>query len=294
MQDENNTRETVAGKKYNDSLEEWLNQHLGKIPNLETLLHNFKDARNGQRRNPGHIFHAELVREFYENDNTLKVTAVECKNIEPNTDVDIKLNDDIYIQVWLGKKPAEYTLERNLTQGTNKSVNWDESERPVLKKLKQLPSNTGKCFVLNGVTGISGIISPTIHELCSERKCVMEISSNGHHINVYGKSNFRYSYEARQIAKVLKRPVKFFLGDWDNMQANGRDPIGESAYGINVLQQKYESLWHMSKDELLHYIKRNLKYLDHNKLVNQTLFYIRHKVYWDMLSRDIASQKNNS
>ena len=270
MQGQTNTQETVDEKKLNDSLENWMSQHLDKIQNLETLLHNFKEAKDGLRRKPGNAFHVYLVKKFYEGGGKLKVIAVECKDIEPDTDVDIRLDDDIYIQVWHGKKPVEYPLEQNLIHGISEPMHLDPCEqlKPVLKKLKQLPSNTGKGFVLNYVPGIGGIVSPTMHDLCSERKCVMEISSNRRHINVYGKPNFKYRDEACQIGRALNRPLKFFLGDWDEMQAQGRDPIGESAYGIDMFQPLFRNLYYTSKDKLLHYVKQDLKCPHYDRLVN--------------------------
>ena len=296
MQGQTNTKETADEKKFNDSLEDWMTQHLDKIQNLETLLCNFKKANDGLRRKPGNVFHAYLVKKFYEDGGNLKVISVECKDIEPHTDVDIRLDDDIYIQVWHGKKPAEYTLEQNLIHGINEPMHLDPHEqlKPVLKKLKQLPSNTGKGFVLNFVPGISGIVSPTMYNLCSERKCVMEISLNRHHINVYGKPDFKYRDETCQIGRALDRPLKFFLGDWDEMQAQGRDPIGESAYGINMLQPLFRKLYYMSKDDLLHYAKQDLKYPHYDKLVNLSRNCVFLRILGELILRDRDCQADKS
>ena len=265
-----NTPETADEENLNNSLESWMDRHLGKIQNLETLLRKFKNERDGLRRKPGHALHALLVKAFYEDGGQLKIAAVECSDIEPDTDVDIRLDGDIYIQVWHGKKPAEYTLEQNLIHGVSEPMplDWCEELKPVLKKLRQLPPNTGKGFVLNYVPGIGGLVSPALHGLCSERKCVMEISQSRPHINVYGTSNFKYRDEACQIARVLGRPLKFFLGDWNEMQAQGRDPISESTYGISVLQSPYRELHVMNKDGLLNYAEQELKDPHYGDLVN--------------------------
>ena len=289
-----NTPETADEKKFNDSLENWMTQHLGKIQHLEILLRNFKGAKDSLRRKPGHVLHACLVKKFYESGGNLKVIAVECKCIEPDTDVDIRLGDDIYIQVWHGKKPAEYTLEQNLNYGISGPMHVDPCEqlKPVLKKLNQLPSNTGKGFVLNFAPGISGIVSPSLHDLCSERKCVMEMSPGRHHINVYGKSNFKYCDEARQIGRVLNRPLKFFLGDLNEMRAQGRDPIGESAYGINVFQPQFRNFYYMSKDELLHYAQHDLKCPHYDKLVDLSRRDIHFHVWCELMSIDSDCQED--
>ena len=263
------TEETTAERDFNNALEHWMGQHLDHIRNLKILLHKFRCVRDGRRRKDGNMFHADLVRMFYERGGSLKVVAVECNDIEPDTDVDIRLEGDIYIQVWRGKMPLDHSLGGILCENRPLTdMNWCEELKPVLKKLRQLPSKTGMGFVLNLVSGINGLEPPLLHELCSERKCVMRIYENKPHINVYGTSDFKYCDEACQIAQALKRPLRFFLGDWNAMQAQGRDPIGESAYGGNISQLLCRKLYAMDKDNLLDYARCNLKYLHYGDLAN--------------------------
>ena len=59
-----NTPETADEENLNNSLESWMDRHLGKIQNLETLLRKFKNERDGLRRKPGHALHALLVKAF--------------------------------------------------------------------------------------------------------------------------------------------------------------------------------------------------------------------------------------
>ena len=263
------TEETVDERNYNDALESWMGQHLDRIQNLQELLHKFRCSRHGRRRKDGNVFHAKLVRLFYELGGSMKVVAVECKGIEPGTDVDIRLEGDIFIQAWNGKMPLDHELPNILLgNSTLIDIDWCEELKPVLKKLRQLPSKTGKGFVLNRVPDIHGFKPSRLHELCSERKCVMMISGDKPHIDVYGTSDFRYRDEACQIARVLGWPLKFFLGDWNEMQAQGRDPIGESAYGFNVFQSPYRELYGMGKEGLLNYAKQELKVLRCDELSN--------------------------
>ena len=255
-------------ERLGDLLVNWMEQRRSDIPNLVSLLDKFRKAKDGSRYKAGHIFHAYLVKKFYENDGDLKITGVECNDIEPKTDVDIRLNDDIYIQAWHGRMPVAASIGEYLAQKIDDPppLNWCEELRPVQKKLSQLPSKTGKGFVLNFVPGDISIPSPLLHDLCSERKCVMQISSNMHHIIVYGKSCFRYRAEACLIARALGRPAKFLLGDWKEIQSQGHDLLSEASYGTNIWL--YKDLFHMDKDELLEYAMKNLKRECYDKLVN--------------------------
>ena len=287
-----NTTETVEEKNFRDSLDAWMSLHLNDIQNLKALLNKFRSARDGNRRKDGNVLHAYLVKKFYEHGGAPKVVAVECNDIEPDTDVDIRLDGDIYIQVWYGKMPAEDTLEDNLMRGVSgpMPLDWCEELKPVLKKLKQLPSKTGKGFVVNVVPGIGGFVSPGLHDLCSERKCVMEINPNRLHINVYGKSCFGYRDEACQIARMLGKPLKFILGDWNEMQAQGRNLLGEAAYGFNVFESPYRELFHMDKDGLLNYAEQELKDPHHDDLVNLHRDYLLAHVLQELMFRDSGCQ----
>ena len=234
-------------KKRNDELERWMDMHLDRIRNLRVLLHKFRCARDGRRRKAGNVFHAWLVRQFYEQSGPLKVVAVECKNsIEPDTDVDIVLSGDVYVQAWHGKMPMGYTVDEHLRSGdrTPLDMDWCEELKPAQKKLMQLPSNTGKGFVINFTPGMPTPHSPLLHQLCSERKCVMAMTSfnDKPHIIVTGTPDFKYRDEACQIARVLGRPVRFILGDWDILRKQGRDPMSEAAYGHDARQPPYFDL----------------------------------------------------
>ena len=52
-----------------------MGQHLDRIQNLQELLHKFRCARNGRRRKDGNVFHAKLVRLFYELGGPMKGIA---------------------------------------------------------------------------------------------------------------------------------------------------------------------------------------------------------------------------
>ena len=291
-QRQTNTVETVAEKNFNDSLENWMKQHLSHIQNLKALLIKFMSDKYCHRRKPGNAFHAYLVKKFYEDSGPLKVVAVECNDIEPNTDVDIRLDGNICLQAWHGKTPLEYTLEENLVHGANEPtyLDWCEELKPVLKKLKQLPSNTGKGFVLNYAPGISGLVSPALHDLCSERKCVMEISLSNLHISIYGTVDFRYRNEACQIARVLGRPPVFLLGDWNEIQAQGRDPMAEATYGFDPSKLPYRDLLGMDKNGLLDYVKLELKDPQYNDLVNLHRDSLLEYVLRELIFRDSCYQ----
>ena len=287
-----NTAETADEKDMGDSLEDWMERHLGDIQNLEKLLNKFRSAKDENRRKSGHIFHAWLVKKFYEHDSAPKVVAVECSDIEPDTDVDIRLDGDIYIQAWYGKTPLEYTIEGRLTRRTDDPtpLDWCEELKPVLNKLKQLPSKTGKGFVINCVPGISGLVSPVLHNLCSERKCVMVINPERSHINVYGKTCFAYRDKARQIARVLGLPPKFIMGDWNETQSQGR-MLEEAHYSVGLPWSLYGEMLHMDKEELLNYAKK-LKYPRYEELVNLPLNLLQFRVMQEQRLQDICRQDN--
>ena len=253
-------------RRFNDELEWWLNTHLDRIRNLRLLLHKFRCARDGHRRKDGNVFHASLVRLFYEYGGPLKVVAVECENtIESDTDVDIVLSGDIYIQAWRGKMPLGHTIDwqRRSGDSTPLDMDWCEELKPIEKKLQRLPS-TGKCFVINCVPGTVAPPPSPLHHLCDERKCVMTMMAfeETPHIIVTGTSDFKYRDEACQIAKVLERPVRFVLGDWDELREQGHNPMLESAYGCDTYRSPYADLIRMrhSKQDLLSYAKNTLKH----------------------------------
>lgn len=255
--------ESDSEKEFNDELDRWMDAHQDRIRNLRILLDKFRCARDGGRRKVGNTFHVWLVRQFYEQGGPLKVVAVECKDIEPNTDVDIVLSGDVYVQVWHGKMPLGYTIDEHLRSGKNTplDMDWCEELKPVQKKLRQLPSNTGKGFVINFVPGGPAPPSPPLHHLCTERKCVMSMIAfqDKPHIIVTGASDFKYRDEVCQIAQVLARPVRFILGDWDELRRQGHDPMLEAVYGFDPHHPKYHDTFHMSKQELLDYAKHVLK-----------------------------------
>lgn len=268
------------------SLEKWMTDHLDHVKNMHKLLHKFRYARDDNKLKAGNVFHADLVRSFYEDrgpHHPLKVIAVECKDtIEPKTDVDIVLSGDIYLQVWHGKMPLGHTLDNRFWSNDNTQlyIDWCEELKPVKHKLEQLPSNTGKGFVLNFTPGLPPPLPAPLYSLCSERKCVMTMTyyNDKPHIIVFGTSDFKYRDEACRIARVLKRPLKFILGDWDELRKQGRNPMNEAAYGSNVshdfvrLRNNKEELLKFAKTEIKHPYYDNLVALD-----SDTLF-------WDLLS----------
>lgn len=251
-------------KEINDELDRWMDAHQDRIRNLHVLLDKFRRARDGGRRKAGNTFHAWLVRKFYEQDGPLKVVAVECKDIEPNTDVDIVLSGDVYVQVWHGKMPLGYTIDEHLWLGSNAplDMNWCEELKPVKKKLRQLPSNTGKGFVINFAPGMPGPLPSKLHQLCSERQCMIIIGDDKLHAVGIGTLDFKHRKEACMIARALERPLKLILGDWNELIRQGRDIISEASYGHNPLKPQYIDLHRMrdSKQDLLNYAKDTLNH----------------------------------
>lgn len=233
-------------RKSNDELERWVDSHLDRIQNLRTFLHKFRCSRDGRRRKVGNVFHAWLVRQFYERGGSLRVVAVERNDVEPNTDVDIMLSDDVYVQVWHGKVPVGYAMDQQMWSGdsTPLDMDWREELKPLHKKLRQLPSNTGKGFVINFAPGMPPPPYSMLYQLCNERKCVMEMTevNTRPHIVVYGTSDFKYRDVACQIARALGRPVRFVLGDWDELRKQGRHPMSEAAYGHDASRPPYLDL----------------------------------------------------
>lgn len=262
--------ETAYETAHNDELEQWMSQHITHIQNLKTLLNKFRGARDGQRRKIGHVFHAELVRCFYEQDSSPKVISVERNDIERcTTDVDIELEGNIFIQAWRGAMPFDYDLGNILSKRRDRfDINWCEELEPVLKKLQQLPSKIGKGFVINYAPNTNGLEPSPLYKFCTENKCVMMMRQDRPHIIVYGSSDFKYKDEACQIARTLGRPLRFLLGDWKKLQDQGRDPIAESAYGIDMSKPLYNKLCNMNKDDLLKYATQHLKVPHYENLID--------------------------
>lgn len=262
--------ESDSEKRLNDELDRWMDAHQGRIRNLRVLLDKFRRARDGGRRKAGNTFHAWLVRQFYEQGGPMKVVAVECKDIEPNTDVDIVLSDDVYAQVWHGKMPLGYTIDEHLWSGKNEplDMDWCEELKPVEKKLRQLPSNTGKGFVINFAPGGPVPLHSTLHLLCSEGQCVMMMGADKPHVVGIGASDFKHRNEACLIARALGRSLKLILGDWDKLRKQGRDPVSEEAYGHDPHKPPYIDLLRMrdSKQDLLNYAKGTLNHPSYDDL----------------------------
>lgn len=263
--------ESADEKRFNDELDRWMDAHQGRIRNLHVLLGKFRHARDGGRRKTGNAFHAWLVRQFYEQGGPLKVVAVECKNtIEPNTDVDIVLSGDVYVQVWHGKMPLGYTIDEQLWSGKNTplDMDWCEELKPVEKKIRQLPVNTGKGFVINFAPGGPVPLHSILHQLCSERQCVMMMGADKPHIVGIGASDFKHHNEACLIARALERSLKLILGDWDELRKQGRDPVSEEAYGHDPHKSPYIDLIRMrdSKQDLLNYAKDTLNHPSYDDL----------------------------
>lgn len=260
--------ESDGEREFNDGLESWMSRHIDHVQNLQILLDKFRRAKDGHRRKRGNAFHAWLVKRFYEHGGPLKVVAVECKDtVEPNTDIDIMLSDNVYVQAWYGKAPLGYAVDEQLRSGdsTPLDLDWCEELKPIQKKLRQLPSNTGKCFVINYTPGDS-IPAPPLHHLCSERKCVTTMNDRSKRVTVIGTSDFKYRKEACRIANALGYRLKFILGDWDELGRQGRDPMQEEAYGHDVLKPPYTDLRRMDQKEMLDYAKHALKHPQYDDL----------------------------
>ena len=266
-----NAAESDSEREYNDELERWMEQHLDDIENLHVLLQQFKCSTDDGRRKIGHITHASLVRRFYEYGGPLTVVGVEYDNIEPKTDVDIRLSDDIYVQVWHGKMPIGHTLDKRARSDdqTPLQLDWSKEHVWVEKKLRQLPSRTGKGFLLNVQPGLN-FPSPLLYRFCSPRKCVMTLSRETLHAILYGTADFMYVDEACKIAHALERPLRCILGDWTELSKRGRDPPREATYGFSSSDPTYDDLFRLryNRAELLSYAVDELEYPRCDELEN--------------------------
>lgn len=261
--------ESDSEREYVDELERWMEQHLDDVENLHVLLHQLRHSKDGNRRKAGNVYHASLVKRFYERGGPLKVVGVECSDIEPNTDVDIRLSGETYIQVWHGKTPMGYTMDKRVSRGdgTPIPIDWDKELKLIEKKLLQLPSHTGKGFVLNIQPGLS---SPpqSLHNLCSPNKCVMILQEETLYITLHGTADFMYLDEACKIARALGRPMRHILGDWNELSKHGRDPFTEASCGLNPSNPAFDEVYKIrnNRTKLLNYARDELKYEHWNKL----------------------------
>ena len=222
-----------------DLLRCWLKEHMG-IKNMGTFLQKFDSEKEGERRQDGNVWHAELIRLFCEN-GTFVVAGVECKiESRENIDIDIKLIDrdnpgeEVNIQAWYGMSETGHKIRRLLHTGTVPDLsgfNWD-SEHEVLKdKIDQLPE-LGQNFVIHGAPSMS-LAHVASHDLLTEHVCVLQVYDT--HVNVYYRSSFKYKTTARKIANMLRPQMVILEDGWAN-EPGGISSLSAATYGFDPLE----------------------------------------------------------
>lgn len=210
--------ESEEEKVRRDLLRDWLKKHMN-IKNMQVFLNKFDSEKDGQRRQDGNVWHAELVKLLYE-DDTFTVDEVECKKVEDGEtiDVDIKLTDKgnpderVNIQAWDGMSRTGHGIRRMLRTGIAPDLsrfNWPDEYKDLRHKIDQLPK-LGQNFVIQKTSNMS-LAHVASHDLLTDSVCVLQVRDT--HIDVYCLSSFRYKETARKIAKMLGREPKFFEDD---------------------------------------------------------------------------------
>lgn len=206
--------ESCEERLHRDSLEQWLDD--SNIDGAGVLLGKLRASRDGPRRKDGDVFHAELVKLFHTDpDHIFKVAAIELSVEGSNSLIDIKLDDDIYIESWYGKTPYAHSVDENLLGQTNglEKLDWCIESKKIKDKMAQLPNEGAKCFLLEYNPGVALFVPYMyIRDALTTHKCYMVIY--GDHINMYGNKNFEHKKEAHKIAKVLRlKPVPVWGND---------------------------------------------------------------------------------
>ena len=253
--------ESDLAMEYNDGLERWMERRLGDIDDLYVLPQQFKYSKDDGRRKIGRITHASPVRGFYEYGGPLTVVGVKYDNIGPKTDAYIILRGYTYLQVWRGSMPAGRALDRRARSDDRAPPRLDRRKEHarVEKRLRRLPSRTGKGFLLRVRPGLD-FPSPLIRRLCSPRKCIMAISRETSHTILYGTADFMRVSEACKIARALERPLRRILGGWAELSKRGKDPRGEATYGSSSSDPTYDDLFRFcyNRMDLLYYAADDL------------------------------------
>lgn len=233
--------ESEEEKVHRDSLRDWLEKHMDIKNMRQVFLNKFDSEKDGQRRQDGNIWHAELIKLLYE-DDTFTVDEVECKKVEDEKtiDVDIKLTDKdnpderVNIQAWDGMSGTGHGIRRMLRTGIAPDLSrfaWPDEHKVLRCKINQLPK-LGQNFVIQKTSNMS-LIHVASHDLLTDNVCVLQVRDT--HINVYCLLSFKYKETARKIAKVLGREPKFFEDDW----ASGSDGMSKmltASYGLDPLE----------------------------------------------------------
>ncbi len=210
--------ETPDEKAYRDKLREWLDAHRN-IPCMKKLIENFDDVTDGQRRHDGHVWHAELVRLFYE-DGAFTVEAAESDKVDERyIAIDIKLldkdnpDDIINIQAWHGMTGMGHRIRYLFDTGVNRrpyNFDWEIENKKPKKKIDKLPKQ-GQNFLIQKADQ-TALKYLTSDELLPDHVCILQVYDCGTH--VYYKPSFKYKETAERLAKILGKPYKIMEGDW--------------------------------------------------------------------------------
>lgn len=232
--------ESEKEKVDRDSLRDWLEKHMD-IKNMQVFLNKFDNEKDGQRRQDGNVWHAELVKLLYE-DDAFTVDEVECKKVEDGKtiDVDIKLTDKdnpderVNIQAWDGMSRTGHGNRRMLRTGVAPDLSrfdWPDEHKDLRHKIDQLPK-LGQNFVIQKTSSMS-LAHVASHDLLTDSACVLQVRDT--HINVYCLSSFKYKGTARKMAKMLRREPKFFEDDWAS-EPDGMSKMSTASYGLDPLE----------------------------------------------------------
>ena len=231
--------ESVEEKDYRDRLRLWLTEHMS-IKNMQMFLKKFDSEKDGERRQDGNVWHAELIKLFYD-DGTFGVAEVECKKTnEENIDIDIRLIDkdnpceDVNIQAWYGMSRTGHKIRHMLHTGIAPDLdgfNWDNEHKALKHKINQLPK-IGQNFVIHKSPSMA-LTHIKSHDLLTDYVCVLQVYDT--HINCYCCSSFKYKATAQKIAKVLRLKLVPLEGDWPS-KPDGMSNLAVATYGFDPLE----------------------------------------------------------
>ena len=224
-----------------NQLLKWLKQHDYNhrkdnnlcVPGIGKLIKNIETAKSDVE---GHLFHACLLRCFYE---TGEFDIQVEKHMRPKDNpVDLVLyrktdaeTDMLLIEAWYGKS----SFARDMVKLSGKksgaiATRWDEDARTIAHKLSQLPP--GKGFVVNYATGTEELGTLPIPPVCPDDKCVVTLRRD-RQAYIYGSSNFQYLDDACYICKILGWNPNNMLGMTDStakMYAKDTVQVGDAAH----------------------------------------------------------------
>ena len=187
---------------------QYFQKYINNIPNIDRLINNLTT-------NPslGHLVHAECVKRFSES-NIFKITDIEVKDLNSQTDVDIELDGSINIQVWHG---ASYSTHRIIEGGASGGVKSDlnQDEKVINKKLKQLP-NTKPGFLICYNHHLGIYILPEWENAIKDNKAIIELSDScyGNGIQNVGKLYCSNEFKNIRLANKIASALGYEIPNW--------------------------------------------------------------------------------